>query len=257
MTDPWERRLRRAAHLEKEWPSASFLMPFLLDITRFQRLLSLEILSTKPASFDPESILDWIPMIQGRLEESPTKRFRRLLFEWEELPRSERLLHLSAGWTDSSDPEEDSPWPLLARSFLEPLAAWHFRARPAEAQEQHGSCPACRHAPLVSILREDRQAETVRRSLLCSLCSREWGFPRVVCPRCGEEQPEKLPRYTAQEIPWIRVEACDTCMTYLKAVDLTKNPDAEPVVDELGSTPLDIIAHERGYSKLAPNFAGL
>ena len=66
-----------------------------------------------------------------------------------------------------------------------------------------------------------------------------------------------MPRYTAQEIPWVRVEACDSCMKYLKAVDLTKNPDAEPIVDELASTPLDIIARERGYTKLVPNLAGV
>ena len=72
-----------------------------------------------------------------------------------------------------------------------------------------------------------------------------------------EEKPEKLPRYTAQEIPWMRVEACDSCGKYLKSVDLTLNWDAEPVVDELASTPLDVIAHEHGYAKIAPNLAGI
>jgi FdhE protein len=79
----------------------------------------------------------------------------------------------------------------------------------------------------------------------------------VVCPRCREERPEKLPRYTAQEIPWMRVEACDTCRTYLKSADLTVNAHVEPVVDELASVPLDVIAREAGYSKLAANLAGV
>jgi hypothetical protein len=34
------------------------------------------------------------------------------------------------------------------------------------------------------------------------------------------------------------------------------NWDAEPVVDELASTPLDVIAREHGYTKIAPNLAG-
>jgi FdhE protein len=111
--------------------------------------------------------------------------------------------------------------------------------------------------PLASVLREDKQADTVRRSLLCSLCGAEWGFPRVLCPACREERPDKLPRYTAQEIPWMRVEACDTCGKYLKSVDLTQNWEAEPLVDELASTPLDVIAREHGYTKIAPNLAGI
>jgi formate dehydrogenase maturation protein FdhE len=55
----------------------------------------------------------------------------------------------------------------------------------------------------------------------------------------------------------MRVEACDSCGKYLKSVDLTLNWDAEPVVDELASTPLDVIAHEHGYVKIAPNLAGI
>ena len=43
----------------------------------------------------------------------------------------------------------------------------------------------------------------------------------------------------------------------LKSVDLTLNWDAEPVVDELASTPLDVIARERGDTKIAPNPAGI
>ena len=64
-------------------------------------------------------------------------------------------------------------------------------------------------------------------------------------------------RYTAQEIPWMRVEACDSCKKYLKSVDLTLNWEAEPIVDELASTPLDVIAREHGYTKIAPNLAGI
>ena len=119
------------------------------------------------------------------------------------------------------------------------------------------SCPYCGGAALVGLLREDRSAGARRRTLQCSLCSREWDCARVLCPACGEERPEKLPRYEAEEIPWLRVEACDSCRKYLKAVDFTKGPEAEPVVDELASTPLDVVARELRYAKLAPNLAGL
>jgi formate dehydrogenase maturation protein FdhE len=44
---------------------------------------------------------------------------------------------------------------------------------------------------------------------------------------------------------------------FVKSVDLTINWDAEPIVDELASTPLDVLAHEHGYTKLATNLAGI
>ena len=109
----------------------------------------------------------------------------------------------------------------------------------------------------MSVLREDKAAETVRRSLVCFYCFLEWEFPRTLCPSCPEDKPEKLPRYTAQEIPWMRVEACDSCKKYVKSVDLTLNWEADPIVDELASTPLDVIARDHGYAKLTPNLAGI
>ena len=154
--------------------------------------------------------------------------------------------------------EADCASRLVARIVLQPYMAglWEGGA-PTPSAELSGRCPICRVPPTAGVLREDKQAETLRRTLLCSLCTTEWDYPRVLCPNCAEESPEKLPRYTAQEIPWIRVEACDSCGRYLKSVDLTREPEAEPWVDELGSTPLDLIARERGYAKIAPNLAGL
>ncbi len=49
------------------------------------------------------------------------------------------------------------------------------------------------------------------------------------------------------------MDACETCKTYIKAVDLTKNGLAVPVVDELASVPLTLWAQEHGYTKLQPN----
>lgn len=111
--------------------------------------------------------------------------------------------------------------------------------------------------PVVAVLREDPEAVAIRRSLVCGFCAEETPHVRLACPDCGEENPDKLPRFTAREIPWIRIDACDACRSYLKAVDLSKEPDAEPVVDELASTPLDLVAREKGYAKRRPNLAGL
>jgi FdhE protein len=85
----------------------------------------------------------------------------------------------------------------------------------------------------------------------------EWEFRRVVCVACGEENDRKLPVYTATDFDYIRVDCCDTCKTYIKAVDLTKNGLAEPLVDEIAAAALDLWAKENGYAKLQLNPVGL
>jgi formate dehydrogenase maturation protein FdhE len=55
----------------------------------------------------------------------------------------------------------------------------------------------------------------------------------------------------------VRVEACDACRHYLKAVDLAQTGLAVPLVDELGASALDIWARERGYTKIERNLVGL
>ena len=74
---------------------------------------------------------------------------------------------------------------------------------------------------------------------------------------CGEEDNRKLPVYTASDFDYVRVECCDTCKTYLKSVDLTKNGLAEPMVDEMAAAPLDLWAQQQGYSKLQFNVMGM
>ena len=98
-------------------------------------------------------------------------------------------------------------------------------------------CPFCFEKPLLAVLRPEGDG----------------GRRRLLCPNCSEEDREKLPVYTAPEFPHIRVEACDTCQCYLKAVDLTRDGNAVPEVDEIAALPLDMWAMERGYHKIAPN----
>ena len=79
----------------------------------------------------------------------------------------------------------------------------------------------------------------------------------MLCWSCGEENKDRLPIYTATQFETVRVEACDTCHTYLKSVDLTKDGHAVPVVDEIATVALNIWAEEHGYSKLEANLLGM
>ena len=56
---------------------------------------------------------------------------------------------------------------------------------------------------------------------------------------------------------WVRIEGCDTCRRYLKVIDLTRDPEADPLADELATAPLDVHATEAGYQKLLRNLIGL
>jgi FdhE protein len=55
----------------------------------------------------------------------------------------------------------------------------------------------------------------------------------------------------------VRIEACDTCRTYLKTVDLSKDGLAVPLVDDLASLPLDLWARAEGYARLKANLLRL
>ncbi len=101
------------------------------------------------------------------------------------------------------------------------------------------------------------EGEGAKRSLLCSLCATEWQYRRIVCPNCGEENKDQLPVYRADDLEYVRVDACDTCRTYIKSVDLTKNGHAVPVVEELATVTLALWAGENGYAKFETNLLGM
>jgi FdhE protein len=116
-------------------------------------------------------------------------------------------------------------------------------------------CPICASPPSVGVLREDGQG--ARRTLVCARCLTEWPYRRVVCTGCGEEEFDRLPVYTADAMPHVRVEACECCRRYLKTVDLSKNGLAVPIVDDVASVSLDLWARQSGYRRLRANLLRL
>jgi len=111
-------------------------------------------------------------------------------------------------------------------------------------------CPGCGAPPGLSVLVEEPETHGGARRLICAQCERAWPFPRIVCPACGAEETERLPRFQAEEIPGARIEACDACGTYLKTIDLTRDARAVPAVDDLATCSLDLAARERGYRRI-------
>jgi FdhE protein len=174
-----------------------------------------------------------------------------------DLRHSDSNLHadlLDRCWTNIDSPAD--PAEFLVQAFLQPYAEF-IRSRVPLHLEIYSAplCPFCNRKPALGILRQ--QGDAGRRNLLCGFCLTEWEFRRVVCPGCGQEDHAKLPVYTADSFPYIRVECCDACQTYIKSIDLTKNGLAVPLVDELASIPLNLWAQEHRYAKLQLNLLGM
>ena len=140
------------------------------------------------------------------------------------------------------------------RACLQPVAENLQSQLAPDRNYTKSICPACGGLPQAAVLRPE--GEGASRYLLCSFCLGEWLFRRIVCPFCGEEDKEKLPRYSAAQYDYVHVESCDTCMHYLKAVDLNMNGLAVPLVDEAALVVLDLWAAERSYTKMIPNLIG-
>lgn len=153
---------------------------------------------------------------------------------------------------------DSTVWPagdlFIALAFVQPLAERLGEQEVVPPGKSQATCPVCASEPICEVLRD--RGHGAGRSLICSLCMQEWGFLRVACPACGEDRFESLPIFTP-EGTHVRVDACDTCHHYLKAIDMTKDGFAVPVVDELAAVSLDLWAAEKGYKKLTLNLAGL
>src|SRR3974377_838901 len=137
----------------------------------------------------------------------------------------------------------------LARAFLQPYAEFVVSAMlPPVLPMTVCRCPRCNSLPLLGVLRQE--GDGGKRFLQCALCSQEWGFLRILCAHCGEDREEKLPVYTAEQFPHVRMETCDTCKHFLRTIDLTKEGNAVPMVDDLATIPLTLWAKERGYQRI-------
>jgi FdhE protein len=215
---PWDRRIQRAEELASAWPHAAEILRFYIELARFQKT----IYDAHPA------------------EETLAGQFPALL-----------SLVRRTGPPTAANAERD----VFDRWLLQPLREYQASQASQSPPAIEPTCPFCRSKPVAGVLRGE--GDGAKRSLLCSLCSTEWEYRRVVCPNCGEEDKEKLPIYHTPEIDHVRIDACDSCRTYIKSVDLTKNGHAVPVVDELATVTLTLWAEDHGYAKLEPNLLGM
>ncbi len=112
------------------------------------------------------------------------------------------------------------------------------------AKWSEGYCPICGREPKISELR----GEGGQRYLFCGQCGFEWQFKRIRCPFCGNEDQQTLAYFTIEDEEKYRVDVCNACNKYIKAVDF-RNTEHKPNLDveDIATLHLDILADEEGY----------
>jgi formate dehydrogenase accessory protein FdhE len=256
-----QQRIRRAEYLAGEHAFAAEILGFYIHVAHFQqgfqRQLEQHSSHASISVSDPltSDFLSNFPDFLAVIEKNGPVRVARVAQELRNASFDSRSSLLKTSWS-SVNITRSQPEDFLALAYLQPCAEFvRMKAELKLEGYNHPLCPFCNRLAAFGTLRQ--QGDAGRRSLICGFCLCEWDFRRVLCPGCGETDQASLPVYTAEQFPYIRVEACDSCHTYLKSIDLTKDGRAVPLVDELASIPLDLLAQEHEYEKLTPNLLGM
>jgi FdhE protein len=117
-------------------------------------------------------------------------------------------------------------------AYLDPQHAW-----------DKGICPVCGSAAGFSLFEDEGH-----RVLFCGFCWHQWAAQRIYCPFCENKDSNTLHYYYSETEKDYRVDVCDRCKTYIKAVD-TRNADRiiYPPLEFVATLHLDIKAQEMGF----------
>ena len=134
---------------------------------------------------------------------------------------------------------------------------WTYLARqlaPAQVArpELPNLCPVCGSHPVSSVVRIGG-AENGLRYLHCVLCSSEWHVVRAKCSNCDNTRGMAYYHLEGGD-HGVRAESCPECQTYLKVVHQDKDPQADPVADDLATLTLDLLMGEAGHARSGTNW---
>lgn len=106
-----------------------------------------------------------------------------------------------------------------------------------------GFCPVCGTTPGFSLFDDEGN-----RALFCGFCWHQWAAQRIYCPFCENKDNKTLHYYFSEKEKNYRIDVCDNCKTYLKAID-QRNTDRiiYPPLEFVASLHLDIKAQEMGF----------
>jgi FdhE protein len=135
-------------------------------------------------------------------------------------------------------------WAALSRALAPALAA--FEAWRDDAAWRRGTCPACGAAPAMAqlALGEDGLAH---RRLSCGCCASRWGYARLGCPYCGNDDADLLDVLEIEGEPELRVDGCRACGAYLKTYAGAGREGV--LLADWTTLHLDALARDRGLSR--------
>lgn len=252
--------------LSSEYEFAREILRFYGEVAAFQEMLQAALAaSARPDSgnsrirdvFEGNALFPHFPGFLSLIETKAPGPLSEAARQMASLSRDSWSALLQEYWRNGGldDPPGGTCGQFLSRAFLQPYAelqAAKVARMPLETTVR--LCPWCGARPLLGVLRPE--GDGGKRFLLCSFCSQEWEFRRILCAACGEEAEQKLPVFVAERFPHVRVEACDSCRHCIRTVDLTTDGNADPLVDDLAVVPLGLWAEENGYRRIQPNLLG-
>jgi FdhE protein len=251
----WDLRIARASELIKKHSAAAELLKFYEQLAQLQKSVYDKLAVSE--DHDVAVLIPFFPDLIALVQKAGSAHLKEAAQSLADAG-SEGWLHLlNAVWLHEPNAQEmATEYLFFAKAMLQPYA--EVLARNATGVHETTSspiCPFCGSKPQVAVLRPE--GDGGKRSLICSLCATEWTYRRLVCPSCGEEHKDKLPVFVSEQFDYVRVDACDSCRTYIKAIDMTKNGRAVPIVDELATVSLNLWAQEKNYQKLETNLFGV
>lgn len=117
-----------------------------------------------------------------------------------------------------------------------------------EQIHSRGTCPVCGSPPYMLELR----GKEGQRFAHCSFCRFVYRIRRVACACCNIDKADQLTGFTADGEPGFRVETCAQCNTYIKTIDFRElDREAFAPLNDLESLPLDMLAANHGYTRMA------
>jgi formate dehydrogenase maturation protein FdhE len=271
-------RLARADLLSKKLPFAAEILVFYTKIATFQKEFYEELprkwghRPVAPAGGNVRSELnlspillpfgDFLALVRNSAPPPLANEAEAVMSmktsEWSEAMKEFWRAGLHEPAEESAQKLETPRNPLrefLYRAYLQPYAEYVAAAMlPPSLEMTVCRCPRCESLPVLALLRPE--GDGGKRFLQCALCSQEWEFRRILCASCGEDDEHKLPVFVSEQFPHIRVESCQTCKRYLHSIDLTKDGNAVPLVDDLSAIPLSLWAEQEGLQRIQSNLLG-
>ncbi|MBN8761759.1 MAG: formate dehydrogenase accessory protein FdhE [Thiobacillus sp.] len=195
--------------------------------------------------------------------------------EYQMPPLAPAGLALPAGWRDTARQLAQavkSGLPAPGQTALEPILsgedAW-LDAQAVQLFEGHTQALDAAIAPVIGaalqvhwshLARQLHPAQVARPEhpnlcpvWHCTLCNSEWHVVRAKCSNCDNTRDIACYHLEGKD-RLVQAESCPECQTYLKVIHQEKDPQADPVADDLATLTLDLLMDEAGFARSGINW---